>query len=77
VARVGRPAAVPGPPGGLLVASRGVWDVFWRSEVAGAVDLDSDLGGLKRWIRDVDEYERALLDFRREQFVEGSTASRG
>jgi hypothetical protein len=54
-----------------------VWDVFWRFEVAGAVDLDSDLGRLKRWIRDVDEYERALLDFRREQFVEGATASRG
>ncbi len=73
VALHARPVLVPDPPSGLLVASSAAWEAFWRSEVAGAVDLDSDLGRLRRWIRDVDEYERALREFRRKRLVAGST----
>jgi P27 family predicted phage terminase small subunit len=72
VTLVGRPPLVPDPPSGLLAASTALRGAFWRSEVAGAVDLDSDLGRLGRWIRDVDEYERALRELRRERMVEGS-----
>jgi hypothetical protein len=45
VALVGRPALVPDPPGGLLVASKALWDGFWRSEVAGADVVNGILGG--------------------------------
>jgi P27 family predicted phage terminase small subunit len=63
---------VPDPPSGLLAVSKSLGEAFWRSEVAGAVDLHSDLGRLGRWIRDVDEYERSLSEFRRGRLVEGS-----
>jgi P27 family predicted phage terminase small subunit len=63
---------LPEPPEGLLKRSQALWEAFWGSEVARAVDLDSDLYRLERWIRDVDEYERTLDEYRQERLVQGS-----
>ena len=73
LALVERVEVVPAPPAGLLKRTRALWEDFWRSEVAKAVELDSDGYRLARWIRDVDEYERSLAVFRKQRLVAGST----
>ena len=72
LALVGGIASVPDPPAGLLKRTVGRWTALWGSEVAKAVELDSDGYRLERWIRDVDEYERSLSAFRKERLVVGS-----
>jgi P27 family predicted phage terminase small subunit len=73
VAMPERQAPVPAPPKGLLKSTVAVWDAFSVSQVSRAVDVDSDLGRLYRWIRAVDEYERALTAFQKNRLTTGST----
>jgi len=63
---------VPPPPPGLLKRSRDRWATFWSSEVAKAVDRDSDLPALVRWIQAVDEYDRVANSVRKNRLVKGS-----
>lgn len=65
--------APPRPPAGLLARSRTIWEDFWASDVARAVDRKSDLHALVRWIKAVDEYERTLPTLRKFRLVKGST----
>ncbi len=62
----------PRAPSGLLAASRRRWEAFWCSDVARAVDVASDGDRLVRWISYVDEWHRAMREFRRERVTEGS-----
>lgn len=63
----------PPCPGGLLVTTQRVWEAFWTSPVANAIDRRSDLPRLERWICALDEYERARRQFRANRLVTGST----
>src|SRR5215813_13532327 len=62
----------PKPPAGLLKASRDRWNRFWESQAARAIDLDSDLPRLTRWIQDADEYDRTAKVVRDARLVKGS-----
>jgi P27 family predicted phage terminase small subunit len=62
----------PAPPSGLLKASRERWIAFWSSDVARAVDVAADGDRLTRWITYVDEWHRAMRDFRRQRVAQGS-----
>lgn len=63
---------VPVPPAGLLKPSRDRWYGFWASQVARAVDLNSDLPRLVRWIKATDEYDRVAKTVKRARLVKGS-----
>jgi P27 family predicted phage terminase small subunit len=63
---------VPDPPKGLLKRSSETWTRFFSSEVARALDLDSDLGRLERWIRFVDQWHRTYDRISNEPTVAGS-----
>ncbi len=63
---------VPAVPPGILKRSREIWARFWKSELADHVDREGGLYRIERWIRDVDELERAWRLFRSERFVTGS-----
>jgi P27 family predicted phage terminase small subunit len=63
---------VPTPPSGLLKPTRDRWYGFWASQVARAVDLDSDLPRLRRWIAATDEYDRVAKTVKRARLVKGS-----
>ena len=56
---------IPTPPQGLLKAQREVWDQFWTSDVALAIDPASDLPVVSRWIGTVDELHRTQTEVRR------------
>jgi P27 family predicted phage terminase small subunit len=65
---------VPRPPIGLLKTSVQRWETYWRSTV-GVVARESggvDLPALERWIRNVDEWDRAMRVLRRSRLVQGS-----
>lgn len=62
----------PTAPRGLLARSRDIWKRFWSSELSEHVDREADMYRVERWIRDVDELERAWRLFRSERFVTGS-----
>ena len=62
----------PKPPVGLLKASRDRWRLFWESPAAQAVNLESDLPRLTRWIQAADEYDRAARTVREARLVKGS-----
>ena len=62
----------PKPPTGLLPASRARWRQFWESQAAKAIDLDSDLPRLIRWIQAADEYDRTAKVVRDTRLVKGS-----
>jgi hypothetical protein len=64
-------AEPPAPPKGLLASSLQLWDAYWDSQVAG-VAKTSDLGGLYRWIQNVDEWTRAMNSLRRKRTSKGS-----
>jgi len=55
-----------------LKPSRDRWNQFWRSTAASAVDLDSDLPRLVRWIKASDEYDRAAKVVKASRLVRGS-----
>jgi P27 family predicted phage terminase small subunit len=62
----------PKPPTGLLKPSRDRWRAFWASPAASAINLDSDLPRLERWIQASDEYDRASKVVRQHPLVKGS-----
>jgi P27 family predicted phage terminase small subunit len=62
---------IPKPPARLSKRSRELWDEFWRSNVAGAVE-PPDLYALKRWIQSVDERDRLLAVVQKATTVRGS-----
>jgi P27 family predicted phage terminase small subunit len=62
----------PRPPAGLLPASHDRWRAFWASRMGAAVDPDSDLPGLERWILAYDEWHRASKALRKVRVVKGS-----
>ncbi len=62
----------PKPPTGLLPPSRARWRQFWESRSAKAVDPDSDLPRLIRWIQAADEYDRTAKVVRTSRLVKGS-----
>lgn len=62
----------PKPPAGLLKVSRDRWQEFWKSPAAAAVNLESDLPRLVRWIQASDEYDRTAQVVRRARLVKGS-----
>lgn len=72
VALAPNPIAAPDPPKGLLKATRGLWDEFWTSDVARAVQ-PADLDGLVRLIQYRDEWQRLMDAYRADRFVSGST----
>jgi P27 family predicted phage terminase small subunit len=65
---------VPELPGrsGMLQATRDRWAAFWGSQVARAVNVDSDLPRLIRWARATDEYDRVAEVCKRSRLVKGS-----
>ena len=63
---------IPPAPPGLLKKSRERWEAFWRSKLAGYVDVGSDLHRLERWIADVDEFDRLREAYGKKPTVEGS-----
>jgi hypothetical protein len=67
-----RSRRMPTPPRGLSAESRETWRSFWSSDVAHAVDRASDMAGIRRWIRTVDEYEQVSAAIRQTPFVTGS-----
>ncbi len=62
----------PATPRGLLARSRGIWDRFWGCELSDHVDRGADLYRVERWIRAVDELERAWRTYRSARLVTGS-----
>jgi P27 family predicted phage terminase small subunit len=67
-----QPMVLPDAPGGVLSVTRQRWQAFWRSPLAGAVAVDSDLPALERLFSLYDERERAYRAYRRERLVTGS-----
>lgn len=65
----------PATLGGVkpLLSTVAAWDRMWSSDVAGVVDLRSDLETVVRWVSLLDERERAFNAYRRCRMVEGST----
>ena len=63
---------IPAYPRGILKHSREIWVRFWRSELAGKVDRQGGMYRVERWIRYVDELERAWRLYRQARFVPGS-----
>ena len=56
---------VPPPPvDEILPSTLVVWESLFNSSVARALDLDADVGVLRRWLTTVDQYERAMNDLR-------------
>jgi P27 family predicted phage terminase small subunit len=68
----GRRRDVPAPPPGLLKPAKDRWQGFWGSEVARAVDPQSDLPALERWVKATDEYDRVARVVKRSRLVRGS-----
>ena len=61
------------PAGRPLAATRELWERFWRSPIAQAVNIESDRPRLERWITYNDEWYRAMRGLRKERLVVGST----
>lgn len=65
LAPVERVPDLPRIQGRWTVYARERWESFWQSDVAGAVDVDSDLPALYRWAVALDEYQRCVRAVRR------------
>lgn len=66
---------LPAPPDELGAEAGQLWTRFLQSRVAGAVDFDSDLPALYRWVRAWDRYfelERVMRHETFEHVVSGS-----
>lgn len=68
------PTAVKAPeiPSGLLKATVELWDKFWGSELAQAVEVSTDTAVVQRLFTLYDERERAFRAYRDERMVIGS-----
>jgi P27 family predicted phage terminase small subunit len=73
VALRGGAGDVPAAPAGLLKSSVVVWEAFWVSDVAQAIDPASDMHRVERWITYLDEWGRAMRAFRKARLSTGST----
>lgn len=69
------PDAVPEPPQPLKAKARQVWEAFWRSPVAAALDPASDGFIVARWIAYVDEWYTIQRTLRKEGLM--TTGSQG
>ncbi len=56
----------------MLPGTRAAWTDFWRSPVAGAVVVSSDLPALTRLFHLADELERCRVEFPNHRLVAGS-----
>ena len=65
-------APAPPAPAGLSTKAVARWDAFWKSKLAGYVDVGSDLHRLERWIADVDEFDTLRAAYEQERIVKGS-----
>jgi P27 family predicted phage terminase small subunit len=63
---------MPEPPPGLLKETREIWRAFWDAPISKAVNIESDLPQLERWIQNVDEYHRVRRVLIRSRLVHGS-----
>lgn len=73
----GAPAPSPPPPeawggGPLGVYACDRWRSFWKSSVAGLVDLDADLDALNEWICAIDERARVAPEIAADLLTSGS-----
>lgn len=67
------PPQVPEPPYKLNAKAAALWQAFWLSPVARAVDLDSDGFAIERWITYTHDWHKCTQALRRQGFtVEGS-----
>jgi len=71
VAVVGGAVEAPPALGKWLAVTKNRWEAFWRSDVAGIVDVNSDIPALERLFTHYDELERGQRAFRRQPFVAG------
>lgn len=63
--------APPLPPG-LLAVTRDLWNAFWRSPLAQAVEKNTDVSAITRYFSLIDERERLYRGFRRKRLVLGA-----
>jgi P27 family predicted phage terminase small subunit len=68
----GTPVKAPPMPSGFLVSTQALWRSFWKSALARAVELDTDLAAIQRLFTLYDERERAYRGFRKKRLIEGS-----
>jgi phage terminase small subunit len=71
VAVAGGAVEVPPALGKWLASTKRRWGTYWASDVAGIVDVKSDLPALERLFSHYDELERGQRVFRRQRFVAG------
>lgn len=62
----------PSAPKGLLKSTTDAWTVFWRSQMAQLVQVDTDLPALTRLFALYDEHERCYRASREDRLVIGS-----
>lgn len=60
------PIEAPPYPFGLRQRTKDIWDAFWSSPVARAVDYDSDRSALERWAKLTDRWFRIMDQLERE-----------
>jgi len=65
------PAGIPGPPEDIGNYAVEVWEEFWQTDVAGAVNLKRDGERLRHWIRCVDQRNRLWALWTRQPLMEG------
>lgn len=60
------PAQIPPYPDLKLQKTKNIWDSFWRSTVARAIDWDSDQVALTRWAQLTDRWFRIMNQLEKE-----------
>lgn len=63
---------VPEPPDGLLPETVDDWGSYWSSDVAQAIEPDSDMPAVRRLFQLYDDHERARRAYVSQPIVEGS-----
>ena len=65
---------VPRPPAKIDAKAKRIWNAFWTSPIASAVDPRSDLHRVERWIYWIDQFEKTKAKIETEGLVTmGST----
>lgn len=64
--------SVPEPKDAWLECTKEKWDRYWSSDVAMAIEQESDSAGVERLFDLYDERERAAAGYRAKRLVEGS-----
>lgn len=68
------PRDIPEPPDDVSPYAVQVWEEFWQTDVAGAVNLKRDGERLRHWIRCVSERDRLWPLWVRQPLMEGRKA---